>query len=223
MLIERMSYRGNPNIGVYIFANDRIAIIPRDADVKFVQAIQNILHVPIVKTSIGDMEIIGILVAGNNKGIILPHIVKEYEYSAIKSLFDGNISIVKTRFTALGNICLANDFAAYISTIAYDEIKDVARDTLEVEVVEKGLIADIPTVGSAAYINNVGGIVHPDASEKELEFLANLFRIRIDIGTVNFGVGFIKSGLAGNSHGLLVGVKTTGPEIMRLSKVFGGV
>lgn len=223
MLIEKISYKGNPNIGVYIFANDKIAIIPKDVDIKFAQAVQGILHVPVIRTSIGDMEVIGILVAGNNKGIILPHIVKEYEYRAIKSLFDGNISIVKTRFTALGNICLANDFAAYISAIAYNEIRDIVKDILEVEVVEKGFIADIPTVGSAAYVNNIGGIVHPDASEVELGFLANLFKIRIDIGTVNFGVGFIRSGLAGNSHGLLVGVKTTGPEIMRLNKVFGGV
>ncbi|MEM0153091.1 MAG: translation initiation factor IF-6 [Ignisphaera sp.] len=223
MIIERISYKGNPNIGVYIFVNDKISLVPRDADPKFIQTIQDILHVPVVKTSIGDMEVIGILIAGNNKGMILPHIVKEYEYRAIKNAFDGNISIVKTRFTALGNVCLVNDFAAYISSLAYEEIKNAVRDALEVEVIEKGFIADIPTVGSAAYVNNVGGVVHPDAVEEEVLFLSNLFKIRVDVGTVNFGVGFIKSGLTGNSHGLLVGARTTGPEIMRLSKVFGGV
>ncbi|MCS7110729.1 MAG: translation initiation factor IF-6 [Ignisphaera sp.] len=222
MLIERVSYKGNPNIGIYIFVNDRVAVVPKDADTRFIQAVQNILRVPVVTSSISDMEIIGIFIAGNNKGIILPHIVKESEYRAIKSVFDGNVSIIKTRFTALANICLVNDFAAYVSAAAYDEIRDAVKDVFDVEVVEKGLIADIPTVGSAAYINNIGGVIHPDASEEELRFLSNLFRIRVDVGTVNFGVGFIKSGLAGNSHGLLVGARTTGPEIMRLSKVFGG-
>jgi translation initiation factor 6 len=222
MLIERISYRGNPNIGVYIFANDKIAIVPIDADQKFIQIIQGILQVPVAKTTIGDMGVVGILIAGNNKGLILPHIVKEKEFKIIKDLFDGNITVVKTRFTALGNICLANDFAAYINKQAYEELKTVVKDTLEVEVVEKGFIADIPTVGSAAYVNNIGGVVHPDASEEEVLFLSNLFKVRIDVGTVNFGVGFIKSGLAGNSYGLLVGAKTTGPEIMRLNKVFGG-
>lgn len=222
MLIERVSYRGNPNVGIYIFANDRIAVVPKSADAKFIQMVQNVLHVPVIPSSIGGMEIVGIFITGNNKGVILPHIVREAEYRAIKGVFDGNISIAKSRFTALANVCLVNDTAALVSTIAYDEIKNVVRDVLEVEVVEKGFIADIPTVGSAAYVNNIGGVIHPDASEEELAFLSNLFRIRVDVGTVNFGVGFIKSGLAGNSHGLLVGARTTGPEIMRLSRVFGG-
>lgn len=210
MIIEKANYYGNPNIGIYVYANDKIALVPKDAEEKLVNLVKSTLNVPVLRISIADTNVINILIVGNNKGILLPHIVREHEYRKIKQEFEGNVAVVETRFTALGNVCLVNDKAALIHPQAYEELAKFVKDFLEVEVVEKGLINDIPTVGSAAYVNNVGGLVHPDATEKDLEILSDLFRVKIDIGTVNFGIGFIKSGLVGNSTGLLVGERTTG-------------
>lgn len=221
MIIEKVNYYGNPNIGIYIFANDKISFIPKDSEQKLERLIQNILKVPIYRLSIADTNIINILVVGNNKGILVPYIIKEYELDVIKQFFEGNIAVVKSRFTALGNVCLVNDRAALLHPNAYEELSKSIKDVLEVEVIEKGMINGIPTVGSAAYVNNRGGLVHPDATERELETLSEIFGVRFDIGTVNFGIGFIKSGLVGNSKGILVGERTTGPEIMRISRVFG--
>lgn len=222
MIIEKANYYGNPNIGIYIYANDKIALVPKDTEDKLIKLIKSVLNIStVVRISIADTNIINVFVVGNNKGILLPHIVKEHELSIIRQVFEKNVAVVKTRFTALGNVCLVNDRAALIYSQAYEELKNIIKEFLEVENVEKGVINDIPTVGSAAYVNNIGGLIHPDATEKDLEYLSNLFKVRVDIGTVNFGIGFIKSGLVGNSSGLLVGERTTGPEIMRISKVFG--
>ncbi len=222
VVIERINVRGNPNIGIYMFANDRIAIVSPYVEEKTLEIVRSVLGVEIVTTTIGGMNIVGVLIAGNNKGVLLPYMVRDHEYDAIKKCFEGNVAIVKSRYTALGNICLANDRAALIHPEAYAEIKDIVKDTLEVEVVEKGTIAGIPTVGAAAYITNRGGLVHPDASEAELQWLSTLFGVKCDVGTVNFGIGFIRSGLVANSRGILVGDRTTGPEIMRISQVLGG-
>ncbi|NPA97726.1 MAG: translation initiation factor IF-6 [Crenarchaeota archaeon] len=219
--VERFSIRGNPNIGIYIFANDHIAILPPIVEPKEVSTVETILRVKVVTTTIGGMSIVGALVAGNNKGIVIPSIARSLEVESIKRSFDGNVCILKTRYTALGNIILVNDRAALVHPEAYQDIKDELRDALDLEVVERGTIANIPTVGSAAFVNNVAGLVHPDATDKEIEYLSSLFSVPIATGTVNFGVGFIRSGLVANSHGILVGSKTTGPEMMRIMQVFG--
>jgi len=221
MNIEKLTIRGNPNIGIYLFANDHIALAPPILEPKEIEIVEKTLRVPLVLTTIGGMTIVGVLVTGNNKGIILPSLIRDTEFQRIKSSYRGNVAVVRTRYTALGNICLVNDYAALIHPEAYPEIKDIVKDTLEVEVVEKGTIAGIPTVGSAAVITNKGGLVHPDASDEEVDYLTKLFRVPVAVGTVNFGIGFIRSGLVANSFGVLVGGKTTGPEMLRISQVFG--
>ncbi|ADM28215.1 translation initiation factor eIF-6 [Ignisphaera aggregans DSM 17230] len=221
MNIEKINYKGNPNIGVFMFSNDKITLVPKDTDDKILNIVAKVLGSRVLRITLGGMNIVGIFVAGNNKGLLLSPLVREDEYRLIKSSFDGNVAIVKTRFTAVGNVILVNDRAAYVHPDAFDELKNYVKEYLEVEIVEKGTIAEIPTVGSAAYVNNIGGIVHPEASDREIEYLSNLFGVKMDVGTVNFGIGFIRSGLVGNNRGLLVGDRTTGPEIMRISKIFG--
>lgn len=221
MIIEKANYYGNPNIGIYLFANDKVALIPKDAEQKLEMLVASVLKVQVFRLSIADTNILNILIAGNNKGVLVPNIIKDYELTVIKRAFEGVVAVVRSKFTALGNICLVNDKAALIHPDAYEDLKKYVKEVLDVETIEKGSINGIPTVGSAAYVNNKGGLVHPDATEKDLERLSEIFGVRFDIGTVNFGIGFIKSGLVGNSKGMLVGERTTGPEIMRISRVFG--
>ncbi|RLG74861.1 MAG: translation initiation factor IF-6 [Thermoprotei archaeon] len=221
MPIERLSIWGNPHIGVYIFANDTIAITPPGLEKKVKDLIETTLNVELVETTIGGMRIVGVLVAGNNKGIVLPRFVKDEEVKAIKRAFDGVVEVVSgSRITALGNAILVNDRAALLHPEVEKEFENIVKDVLDVEVV-RGTIAQIPTVGSVALITNKGGLVHPDASDSELKFLEDFFSVPIDVGTVNFGIGFIRSGLVANTHGALVGEKTTGPEMLRISQVLG--
>ncbi|MEL9940116.1 MAG: translation initiation factor IF-6 [Ignisphaera sp.] len=220
IVIEKANYKGNPNVGIYVFATDRYALIPFDADEKFSNLISRVLQVPVIKASIADTGLLGIFVVGNNKGLLLPQLVKDWELRLIKSSIDLSIGVVKSRYTALGNICLVNDRAALIHPEAYDDLKKIVVDVLDVEIVEKGIIAGFSTVGSIAFVNNIAGLVHPEASDKEVEYLSNVFQVPFDIGTVNFGVGFIKSGLIGNTKGIIVGDRTTGPELLRIGKVF---
>lgn len=225
MIVERATYKGNPNIGVYLFVNDKLALVPLDADDKFVRLAESVFQVPAVRVTIADTSIIGVLVAGNNKGVLLPHLVREGEYLKLRAVAEESglrVGLVKSRFTALGNVCLANDRAALLHPEVYEELKHVVSDVLEVETVERGTIGGVPTVGSAAYVNNVGGLVHPDATDEEVARLSEMFRVRFEVATVNFGVGFIRSGLAGNTKGLLVGDRTTGPEVLRIIRAFGG-
>ncbi|RLG75494.1 MAG: translation initiation factor IF-6 [Thermoprotei archaeon] len=217
----RVSFNGNIYIGAFIFTNDKYTLTPLDASEKLISIAKEILKTEILKIKIMDSPILGILIVGNNKGIILPYLVRDEELKVIKdSVGDAlNIGVLPSKKTAVGNIILANDKAALVHPELDSKSTKLVEDILDVPV-EKGTIAGVPTVGSVAVVTNKGMLVHPETSEEELKFLGEFFKVKVDVGTVNFGVSFIKTGIVVNSYGALVGERTTGPEIMRIEQVF---
>ncbi len=223
MPVYKISINGNVNIGVFIFANDKLCLIPQTTPQKVIDVIEEALKVHVYKVKIADTPIIGIFVAGNNRGMLLPNILNDDEIRMFKRICEENnmkMHILSSKRNALGNLILANDAAALVSMLMDDARLAEIEETLEVKHVTKGFIAGIPTVGSAAAITNKGLLLHPDTPETEIEKLAKFFNVKADVGTVNFGSSFVRSGLVVNSKGAIVGELTTGPEIMRIEQVF---
>lgn len=224
MSISKLNLYGNINIGVYIFANNKIAFVPKNTDHKIIDIIAKTLNVDVYSISIADLSIIGVMMAGNDNGIILPRIIKDGELSDIKrslKKYDINVLVLDSKYTALGNLVLANNKGAVIYPEFEKETVNVIKDVLGVQNIEQRYIAGIPVVGSIGVITDKGGIIHPGASDTELRTLEEVFKVSLTTGTVNFGVVFIKSGLVANNHGIIVGENTTGPELMRIQEAFG--
>lgn len=223
LAIEKAEIFGNPNIGVYVFANNEIALVPPGVDEDFVRLLTRVLRVSsVVRTRVGDTALPGVMVAGNDKGILLPRTVREEEVREIRKSFSGNLAVLRAPPNAVGNIVVANSGAAVVYEELDDEALKIVRDTLGVEVVERGRIAGLVTVGSAAVVTNRGGVVHPEAGQDEIERLSEIFGVPIDSASVNFGVFFVRSGIVANDRGVLVGSRTTGPEILRITRALGG-
>ena len=224
MTVSKVIMYGNVNVGVYVFSNNKLALIPKDLPDKVEEVIVNTLQVQTVRTTIFETRVLGIFIAGNDKGILLPYGVSDEEYRIIKSHASELGILVErlpSKFTALGNMILANNKAALVHPEFEDEALRVISDVLDVPV-EKGTIANIPTVGSVASVTDIGLLAHPDTSEEQLDQLKEFFKVdNADVGTVNFGVSFIRTGLIVNTHGAVVGDLTTGPEIVRIENVFG--
>ena len=102
------------------------------------------------------------------------------------------------------------------------EREEIARisNALGVEVVQKNIM-QLTIPGSLAVVTNNGGVIHPDASDREIRDLELILKVSIERATVNSGVPFIKTGLVANIYGVLVGELTTGPEIMRIQRGLG--
>ncbi|QKQ99276.1 translation initiation factor IF-6 [Metallosphaera tengchongensis] len=221
MNIQRFSVFGTDNIGVYIFTNDKYTIIPKNLDKGSKEIIQDNLKTELIETSIADSYLIGVFVAGNNHSILLPRIAKESEIKVIKEAAkDINVEIVDVRATALGNVILTNDRSALL----YPEFSDAEANTIKkalgVEEVKKGTVAQVIVVGSVGVLTTKGGLVHIEAREDELKLLSSFFKTNLEVGTINFGSAFIRSGMIANSYGALVGTSTTGPEILRIQRAF---
>ena len=222
--IEKVSFYGSSNIGVYIYVNDFFALVPLNFPKKHVTIVERVLKVPVIKCKIYDSDLIGIFVTGNNKGILVPKYASDEEILFLKNEIRRNIGDVieikklNTLKTALGNLILSNDHGAIISKeLPISIIKDI-ENTLDVEVVQRN-IADMPLIGAISIATNKGFLVYPLVTNEEINILSRILSVNGDVGTVNRGSPYLKAGLIANSRGILIGEDTTGPEIMRVIQV----
>jgi translation initiation factor 6 len=154
----------------------------------------------------------GALACGNSNGILLPISICEEELAAVKSVFDGNVRVMETKKTAYGNLVLANDFVAVVDTRFKEGTIKQISDTLGVEAV-RAEIAGLPYVGSLAVATNKGVLAHPLLKDDERKVLERVFKVPVDVGTVNCGIPYVGTGLIANSHAAVAGSMTTGPEM----------
>ncbi|MFZ1039372.1 MAG: translation initiation factor IF-6 [Candidatus Bathyarchaeia archaeon] len=219
MAIYLANIVGSPSIGVYSLATDQILIIPKPVAPKKAERMAEWLKVKLISTSVGGTILAGALACANSNGILLPHIVREREVEAIKSCFDGNITVMETRKTAYGNLILANDRGAIVDPrFKPSEIKEIA-ETLDVEAFASE-IAGLPYVGSLAVATNKGVLAHPLLKDSERKLLEDVLKVPVDVGTVNCGIPYVGTGVMANRHAAIAGSLTTGPEMFIIENAF---
>jgi translation initiation factor 6 len=203
---------GSASIGVYSLANDKIVIIPKMVPLKKAERTAEWLKVKLVHTSIGGSVLAGALACANSNGILLPNSIREEEFGVIKSLFEGNLTVMETKKTAYGNLVLANDYGAVVDPrFKEPQIKQIS-ETLGVDAVT-GEIAGLPYVGSLAVATNKGVLAHPLLKKEERKILESVFKVPVDVGTINCGIPYVGTGLISNRHAAVAGSLTTGPEM----------
>ncbi len=221
MPLDKVNVFGNPNIGVYIFTNNKFALVPPGLTSNTRRKIGEVLNVEVVEARVAGSPLLGIFLAGNDSCVLAPRIIRDDEMNYLDEV-GIPIKRLDSKFTALGNVILTNNSAAMIHPGFSSDEASIIKSSLKVLEARKSLIAGIPTVGSAAVVTDNGAVIHPDADDVDVRDIENFFRVAsADIATVNFGVAFIKTGLIANNYGALVGERTTGPEIMRIMKALG--
>ena len=212
MAVYLSSIVGSASIGVYSLANEFFVVIPTMVPLEKAEKTAEWLKVKLVHTSIAGSVLAGALACANSNGMLLPRSVNEEELAAIKTVFDGTVTIMDTKKTAYGNLVLANDKGAVVDPRFKDsEVKRIA-DALGVEAVV-GEIAGLPYVGSLALATNKGVLAHPMLTVEEKKVLEDVLKVPVDVGTINCGIPYVGTGLVGNSHAAVAGSMTTGPEM----------
>ena len=212
MAVYLSSIVGSASIGVYSLANDRFVVIPQMVPLKKAERTAELLKVKLVHTSISGSVLAGALACANSNGILLPNSVREEELAVLKTAFDGAVTVMETKKTAYGNLVLANDYGAVVDPrFKEPEMRQIA-ETLGVEAVA-GEIAELPYVGSLAVATNKGVLAHPLLKDEERKVLEDVFKVPVDVGTINCGIPYVGTGLVGNSHAVVAGSMTSGPEM----------
>jgi translation initiation factor 6 len=203
---------GSASIGIYSLATDKFVIVPKMVPEDKACQTAEWLKTKLVHTSIGGSLLAGALACANSNGIILSQFVRQEELDVIKASFEGNITVMESRKTAFGNLVLANDKGALVDPRMKDFIRKQVADTLGVETFS-GTIAGLTYVGSLAVATNKGVLAHPQLKEEERKVLEAVFKVPVEVGTVNCGIPYVGTGLIANSHAAVAGSLTTGPEM----------
>ncbi len=208
---------GSSWVGVKIFVNDRLAIIPPSFNEKSINIVKDSFGIETFPVNVISSELHGVMIAGNNKGILFPYQVDDEIVDQVKKAFDINVAILRSNYTALGNLILANsNFAVVYEEFSREELKQI-KDVLDVEV-ERGKIGSLYTVGSLAVVTDKGLVLPPTVSEEEIKSLEEKFKVRADTATVNMGSQYLRLGMAANSYAALVGETSTGTELTGIER-----
>jgi translation initiation factor 6 len=218
--VLRASFAGSPYVGVFAHATNDCLLVRPDADEDTVSDVAAELDVEAVATTVGGSGTVGALAVGNENGILVSGRAREREIETIESATGLSVTELPGRINAAGNVVLANDYGAYVHPELGDEAVATVADALGVPV-ERGDLADVRTVGTAAVATNEGVLCHPKSREPELEAVEEILDVRADIGTVNYGAPLVGSGLLANDAGYVVGTDTTGPELGRIEGTLG--
>ncbi len=209
-MISKMDFEGVPFIGAYGFCTDSVILLRSDVGRKK-KMVEEVLQVPVVEATIGKSPLVGVFVTGNSRCVILPYFAEDGEKEAICTEF----AVYPEKYTALGNLVLANDRGCIISPLLDHAF---FRDALGTEVV-KATLGGFSNVGSVGVVTNKAGVLHPSLSEEDIEFVEELLHVPCGTATANRGVGYIRLCLLANSHGIIAGRSTTGPELVRIEDI----
>jgi len=218
--VLRAAISGSAYVGVFARATDDCLLVRPDVSESLVSDFEAELGVEAVPTTVGGSGTVGALAVGNGNGLLVSERATDRERERIEAATDRRVVELPGRINAAGNVVLANDRGAYVHPELSDAAVEAVGDALGVPV-ERGTIADVRTVGTAAVVTGEGVLCHPNTTDGTLDFLEELFGVYADIGTVNYGGPLVGSGLIANGAGYVVGQETTGPELGRIEDALG--
>jgi len=215
-------YKGSWNIGAFGVATDKFVILGEGFRPKLLNEMKKVFKVPIIIQNVMDEPIVGVLLAANSRGILVPPQISDIELKNLEEKTGVPVEKIefKTYENALGNILLVNDKVTFIHKDIAEKNKHVLKvieDALDTEVITYKFT--FPIIGTVVALNNKGALTHPMMTDEELEFIKKTANVRVGKGTVNMGSPYIRSGLIVNSHGVVVGLRTTGLEMHRAYEI----
>jgi translation initiation factor 6 len=218
--IYRYDIYKSPNLGLYVRTNNNTILLPFGFAETKTSKLKEYLEVEnVIFTSIGGTRLIGAMSVINNNGILLSSITSDDEVEIIKRACDLTVERLSSKFTAVGNLILANDRGALVSPIFKGEVDKQIREVLGVPVLSSN-IAGYYQIGSMVVATDTGAAVHPKATEEEIENISEILKVEIEPVTVNGGMPFLSSGLLANSKSVIAGSLTSGPELIMISRAF---
>lgn len=212
------TFAGDPNVGVFARVLGDIVIVPPEAPAEFRDAVRTALDAEIVETTVQGSAIIGSLLTGNRKGIVVSGIAGKDELAILQEYRE--IMLLSGSMNAAGNVILANDHVAFVHPEMEKDVAGEIGSFLGVKVMAT-TFGGVRTVGMAGAATEKGIIVHPRTNDADIARIAEFAGVPVGTGTINMGSGLIGTGLLVNSRGYIAGAQTSGFELGRIEDVFG--
>src|SRR3989442_11317501 len=102
---------GDPNVGVFSYVNEKIAVLPAGGSGKKLKAYRDTLRVEPYSVGIAESRLVGIYLVGNSSGLLAPHIAAGVELQRLESTGMAVLFFYEKK-TALRNIIVFDDYCA---------------------------------------------------------------------------------------------------------------
>ena len=212
MYIEQSDLLGTAYIGVFAATNDKITFLPHNSEDEFITLVEDVLKTEAVKVSVASSPLMGVMTAMNSHCIALPRTAYTDEICVFKEYLD---TLVLEKFTAVGNMITANDNGVAASPLITKKEKDWIASSFDAKV-ESVSVAGLDTTGACVVATQKGFLANPNTTKDEAKRLEKLFKVKGEIGSLNYGNPFVKGSMIANSHGAIVGTTSTPFELGRV-------
>jgi translation initiation factor 6 len=221
-MATRLQFENSCDIGVFAKLTNSYCLVTENSK-SFFKAFEAELgdHIPVIPTSIAGTKLVGRLIVGNTKGLLLPNTTTDQELQHVRNSLPDKVEVrrIEEKLSALGNVIVCNDYVGLVHPDLDKETEEIIADTLGIEVFRQ-TISGNALVGTYCALTNNGALVHPSTSIEDQNELAALLQVPLMAGTVNRGSNVISAGLIVNDWKGFCGIDTTATELMLIEKIF---
>ncbi|PFX25993.1 eukaryotic translation initiation factor 6-like [Stylophora pistillata] len=219
----RAKFENSNEVGVFAKLTNAYCLVGIGASENFYSVFEGELSdvIPVIRTSVAGVRIVGRLCVGNRNGLLVPNTTTDQELQHIRNALPDSVKIqrVEERLSALGNVIVCNDYVALVHPDLDRETEEILADTLKVEVFRQTVAGNV-LVGSYCALSNNGGLVHPRTPVEDQDELSSLLQVPLVAGTVNRGSDVVGAGMVVNDWVSFCGLDTTSTELSVIESVF---
>lgn len=219
MHVSKLQIDGNSLVGLYVVAlNDIVFVAPSVTDDQR-KILGEVFQVPVQELTIAGTGLLGVFMATNGRDVIVPSIIFDHE-KEILSKSGVSYHIFKTVQTCLGNNVVATTTGALISPSFTGEEQKALSEMLGVPL-QTAMLGEATAIGSYIVCAGERGLASYEFSDEDLDKYELVLGVKLDTGTVNLGSTQIRSGLACNKNGFIIGDQSGGPEVVHADEALG--
>ena len=212
--VSLMEFESNPNIGLYMFVNDKICLLGMPVTELKKKEIEDVLKVPVHMISVLGTELVGVFIAGNDDYLFVPDMY-DYELEKIRSIAEKakmKVIVLNDKLNTLGNnMCVGEDIIIINSDYSVSFMAALKKST-DYEIFKFKNSEFKSAGGLMVHIKN-RYYVSQEVNEDEIKPILKKIK---GVGTVNKGAAFVASGVVGNKNGLLLGSACSTVEIQNI-------
>ncbi|MFH0969936.1 MAG: translation initiation factor IF-6 [Candidatus Diapherotrites archaeon] len=215
MSIKTIALHGSPYVGIFCSTTDEIALVPGNTLSKEQKRIQDTLSVEAIPCTIAESHLIGVLARGLHKKFAVAYTATQDE---IDTLHEYGVRAERVpEVTAIGNLFCIQKKGGIVSPLLPRETMKWLEKYFNIPLHQKG-VAQTELSGSCVLATEKGFLAHPKTAPEEMEFLESIFGAAGMTTTANYGDPFIANSIIANQHGIIVGERTSGPELARIDE-----
>lgn len=219
MAVIKANINANPNVGLYGIVIGDTLLFGEKLRTKQQELFEKTLGVKLHRLRVAGIDFPGVMLATNNKVLLVPNIIFDSEKRIIEEL-KIPYKIINTNVTCLGNAIACSEHGAILSTEFLEEEVEQIQEALGVPCKQTD-IAGLTSPGAVIIVKDDRAVIHPHASPEEVAIVEQTLKVTVEPATINLGSPHLRAGLIHSKSGLIIGDHSGGPEIVQLDEALG--